>query len=227
MTTTLHETDAGQRSRRFIAPVGDHRVGATRPIPVGLCDVHGSVVECTAPADHRAHQVGVAAGDRGEATQSLNLGNGIRIDVARRLPEQIAATGLDQHRLMADADIRRDDHPVQSRFDVNDGRRGARLPQPLRSRPALSGDRHILPLVIADHTPGGRHGCVFVLESAGGADPQCHFTSSVISHPVSFRLVGILLGVRRSCGIRQLLDSQRKGDIPVGDPSGVVRAEFE
>ena len=135
-----------------LLPGRHHGIVPLQPLRVGRLDVDRHAAEAVRPLDLDAEHVRVAGRDR---RQTADLAYGLDqsvVDVARRIPEQVAGRRLDEQRTLADPDRRLDRDSQQAGFDLAERPGVAFGSQLLQGGPPLARRAHVLPFVAADGT---------------------------------------------------------------------------
>jgi len=157
-----------------VRPQPDHRVRAQDPVPVRGRPQDGWMTESMAPADRRTDQVGVTGRDDRDPAQPGDGVDAVLVQVAGRLPQQIALSGADQQPALADPHLGDGGDRVQVRFQELDDHAG--LGGDLFvAGPPLSVRWESLPFICADRArPGGWVDGVGVLVAAPATHPDRH-----------------------------------------------------
>jgi hypothetical protein len=93
MPTDMQQLDTGQRLE-LLLPQFDHGVGSGQPLLVEGVDVDRRIAELFAPTQLRAEHMRMAGRDHRHAAEAAHQSDDVVVEVAWRIPQQIALAGL-------------------------------------------------------------------------------------------------------------------------------------
>src|ERR1700688_3581329 len=112
VTTEMVEREPG-RDLELALPRFDRRIWTADPSQVGFADQHRYPAEGAAPLNLYAEHVRVTRGDRDDLAACQDPADGVVVEVAGWVPQQVAARSDDEMGLLADPDGWFDRDPEQ------------------------------------------------------------------------------------------------------------------
>ena len=166
----LHQRDPGEHLERA-GPRPHRRVRAHEPAGVHRRQ-QDLGIEGVAPLHRRAVHVRMAGRDRAQAARRAHRVERRVVHERRRIPQNVARVRGHQQPPLAHADIGLAGDPGQAGLDLANHRVAAVSGELRHRRPALTGGRDPLALVLAQRAVLRRCGGRRVVGAAGGADPD-------------------------------------------------------
>src|SRR5439155_1739826 len=182
VAAALDERDAARELTRP-PPRDDRGVVALHPLAIRDRDVDRRSTERVAPLDHGAVEMRMRERDAADPALCPDRGDGLVIDVADAVPEDVAVRRPHKQGALPDPERRRHADSDESRLELAQLDPVLHQPKLFHRGPGLAALAHVLPLVLADGAMLRRRLARGLLHRAGRADVRPH--SAAAAEPSS------------------------------------------
>src|SRR5215468_640490 len=173
MSATSDQRHAGQDFEGLALPGLDAGIGPHHPGGIVAVQMHRRITKGAAPLDHRRIEVGMRNGDRPEAAEAVDEGDGGSVDERDAVPEHIAVGRAQEERALTDGKAWLRANADEARLVLPKAVEMGHA-EPVQGRPGLTGWRLELTFILAHPALGRRSGAWCILHSAGCADKGGH-----------------------------------------------------